>query len=162
PEFFKTGTDYTASRLDLAVNQQAHCHCGGVPAARGQPMEDRPARRLLIEVERLRIELGRECLSPFFVDADLAGAKGLSDGEVLEIALGHLGQLPLVFVPSGGERHPSLWHRNHRLWSWRWSNDLSDLGFQLVDQDALVFRIVNRRDNQVNPTCFECCIEDGY
>jgi hypothetical protein len=23
------GTDYTASRLDLAVNQQAHCHRGG-------------------------------------------------------------------------------------------------------------------------------------
>jgi PAS domain S-box-containing protein len=45
---------------------------------------------------------------------------------------------------------------------WRRSSDLSDLGFQLVDQDALVFRIVNRRDNQVNPTCFECCIEDGY
>ena len=47
-------------------------------------------------------------------------------------------------------------------WRTFWSNDLSDLGFQLVDQDALVFRIVNRRDNQVNPTCFECCIEDGY
>jgi NAD(P)-dependent dehydrogenase (short-subunit alcohol dehydrogenase family) len=29
----------------------------------------------------------------------------------------------------------------------RRSSDLSDLGFQLVDQDALVFRIVNRRDN---------------
>ena len=46
--------------------------------------------------------------------------------------------------------------------SWRRSSDLSDLGFQLVDQDALVFRIVNRRDNQVNPTRFECCIEDAY
>ena len=39
--------------------------------------------------------------------------------------------------------------------------DLGDFCFQLVDQDALVFRIVNRRDYQVNPTCFECCIEDG-
>jgi hypothetical protein len=62
-------------------------------------MEDRAARRLLIEVERLWIELGGERLSPFFVDADLPGAKGLSDGEVLEIALGHLGQLPSVLGP---------------------------------------------------------------
>lgn len=45
---------------------------------------------------RWRIELGGERLSPSFVDADLPGAKGLSDGEVLEIALGHLGQFSSV------------------------------------------------------------------
>ena len=28
------------------------------------------------------------------------------------------------------------------------SSDLSDLCFQLVEKDALVFRIVNRRDNR--------------
>ena len=50
-------------------------------------------------MERLRIELGGERLSPFFVDADLPRAKGLSDGEVVEIALGHLDQLPLGLGP---------------------------------------------------------------
>src|SRR5215472_18947302 len=82
PEFLKAGTEYAASRLEITVNQQAHCHRGGVPAACGQPMEDRAARPLLIEVERLRIELGGERLSPFFVDSDLPGAKGLSNDKV--------------------------------------------------------------------------------
>jgi hypothetical protein len=40
-----------------------------VPAAGGQSTENRAARRRLIEVEGLRIELGSECEGPFPVDA---------------------------------------------------------------------------------------------
>jgi hypothetical protein len=44
-----------------------------VPAAGGQSTENRSARRRLIEMEGLRIELGSECEGPLLVDAQPPG-----------------------------------------------------------------------------------------
>jgi hypothetical protein len=55
-----------------------------VPTASDQPAEYRVARGFLVEMERLRIELGAECLDSLLVDPHPTGAKGLPDGKVFE------------------------------------------------------------------------------
>jgi len=43
-----------------------------VPAARRQPAEERRARRGVVEVKRLGIELGGEALDPLLLDPQVA------------------------------------------------------------------------------------------
>jgi len=53
--------------------------------AGGQAAEDRVARGVLIEMERLGIELGGKGLDSLLVDRQRTGAKDLADGKVFEI-----------------------------------------------------------------------------
>src|SRR5438128_986107 len=64
-------------------------HRGGMPAARGQPAEDRTACGFVVLVERLRIELGGEGLDPLRVDPDAPGPVRLPGREVLEVFAVH-------------------------------------------------------------------------
>src|SRR5258708_2391605 len=65
----EASADDAASRLEFGLNQQPHRHGSSVPTAGGQSPENRAARPRLVEVERLRVELGREPEGPFPVDA---------------------------------------------------------------------------------------------
>src|SRR5439155_2696410 len=84
-ELVEPRADDPARGFELALHQEPHGHCGGVPAARRQPPEYRAARGLFVEMEGLRVEFGGEGLDPFLVDAQASGAEGLSDCEVFEI-----------------------------------------------------------------------------
>src|SRR5262249_44756827 len=84
-EFVETGADDAAGGLELAVDQKPHGHRGGMPAARRQAAEDARVRRVLVEMERLRIELGGKRLDAFLVDAQLRRAEGLTDREVFQV-----------------------------------------------------------------------------
>jgi hypothetical protein len=57
-------------------------------AAVCQPLAASPpnivSRGFLVEVKRLRIELGAECLGSLLVDPQPTGAKGLPNGKVFE------------------------------------------------------------------------------
>jgi hypothetical protein len=68
-EVVEASADDAASRLEFGLNQHPHRHGSGVPSAGGQSTENRAARRRLIEVEGLRIELSSECKGPLPVDA---------------------------------------------------------------------------------------------
>src|SRR5262249_34966319 len=77
--------DDAAGERQSALDQQAHGNRGRVPAARRQSGKQRAPRRLVIEVERLRIELAGERLDLRRID-DMGGAgETPSDREVLEI-----------------------------------------------------------------------------
>ena len=62
-----------------------------VPAAifGNQSAEDAVMGGIVIEMERLRIELGSEALDPITLDADVTGTVGLADGKILEVSRGH-------------------------------------------------------------------------
>jgi hypothetical protein len=61
-----------------------------VPTAGGQSAEYRVARGVLVEMERLRVELGAKSLDSLFVDQQPTGAKGLPDDKVFEVSAGQL------------------------------------------------------------------------
>ena len=48
------------------------------------------ARRRLIEVKRLRIELGSECAGPLPVDAEPLGTERLPHYKIFQVVLGQL------------------------------------------------------------------------
>src|SRR5262249_59413624 len=76
--------DDAAGERQSALDQQAHGNRGRVPTARRQSGKQRAPRRLVIEVERLRIELAGERLDLRRID-DMGGAGGTpSDREGLE------------------------------------------------------------------------------
>src|ERR1700737_3842298 len=80
----------TARGLELVLDHQPHRQRSCVPATRRQSPEDRVACRLLVEMKRLWVEFGGECLDPLLVDRHPPGAEGLPHGEVLEISLGQI------------------------------------------------------------------------
>src|SRR5262249_23250019 len=88
-EFVEARADDAASGPEVALDQQPHRDGGGVPAAGSQSAEYRVARGFLVEMERLRVELGGERLDSLLVDLQPTGAERLPDGEVFEIALLH-------------------------------------------------------------------------
>ena len=57
-----------AGGFEVALDQEPHGDRGRVPTTGGQSSEDRVARGFFVEMERLRIELGAECLDPLPVD----------------------------------------------------------------------------------------------
>jgi len=62
-----------------------------MPAARREPAEYRAARGLVVEMERLRVELRREALDAVLVDAHAPGSgEDLAGRKILEIALRHV------------------------------------------------------------------------
>jgi hypothetical protein len=65
-ELFKASSDNPASGPKLALNEQPHRYGRGVPSARRQTTKNGVTRRLLIEMEGLRIELRSESLDAFF------------------------------------------------------------------------------------------------
>jgi hypothetical protein len=65
----EASTNEATSRLEFGLNQQPHRHGSSVPAAGSELTENRAARCRLIEMERLRIELGSEREGPFPIDA---------------------------------------------------------------------------------------------
>src|SRR5262249_32288457 len=77
---------------------------GGVQATRRQPGKQRALRRLLIEVEGLRIELTGERLDLRRVDDMGRAGEPPSDGEVLEVEA----ILPLDFKRFGHRDLPAL------------------------------------------------------
>src|SRR6266571_1924895 len=93
-ELVEARADDSASGLQLALHQEPHGHCRGVPAARRQASEYRTARGLFVEMEGLRVEFGGESLDPRFFDTQTPGAEGLPYREVLEISSGHCCGLP--------------------------------------------------------------------
>jgi len=68
-----------------------------VPTARGQSAEDRVARGLLVEMKRLWIEFGGECLDPLPVSPQPSGTEGLACGESLR-------DIAWSLLPSGVRR----------------------------------------------------------
>src|SRR5829696_6873442 len=76
-EFIESRADDAARRLELASDQEPHCHGCGVPAASRQSAEHRLLRGLLVEMEGMRIEVGGEPLDLFLVDHKAPGAEGL-------------------------------------------------------------------------------------
>src|SRR5262249_47424484 len=88
-ELVEAGADDAARGLELALDQEPHGERRRVPAARRQATEYAFAGGILIEMKRLRIELGGKALDPIAVDAGAAGAVGLANGKVLEISRGH-------------------------------------------------------------------------
>src|SRR5439155_6696177 len=57
-----------AGGFEVAFDQEPHGDGRGVPTAGGEPAEYRFARGFRVEMERLRIELGTECLDALLVD----------------------------------------------------------------------------------------------
>src|ERR1051326_6550143 len=108
-EFVEARADDAARRLELALDEKPHRERGGVPAARREAGEDRAARRFLLEVGGVRIELGREGLDLLLVDGDAPGAVDLADGEVLEVFCAHVADL----LCSAAARHGHVKAPNH-------------------------------------------------
>src|SRR5437016_13565488 len=84
--FVEPGTDDAARRLELAVDQEAHRHRRRVPAACRQSLEERFARSVFVQMERLRIEFGRKGFDTRGFDRELARAELLPGFKVLEIS----------------------------------------------------------------------------
>jgi hypothetical protein len=61
-----------------------------MPAARRQAAEYRAARGIFVQVERLRVEFGRERLDALLFDDDAPGPVDLPDGEVFKIFSAHI------------------------------------------------------------------------
>src|SRR3989449_7706709 len=79
-----------AGGFEVALDQEPHGDRGRVPTTGGQSSEDRVARGFFVEMERLRIELGAECLDSLRVNPHPTGAKGLPDGKVFEESPNHV------------------------------------------------------------------------
>jgi hypothetical protein len=95
PKLIETRSNDATRRAEVTLDQQAHGDCGSMPATRYQAMKNRVLRCRRVEMERLWIELGGKTSDPLFVDAQAAGAEGLSDGKILKISLSHYGK-PLI------------------------------------------------------------------
>src|SRR5579862_1906776 len=89
-QLLEADAENAAGRPELAVDHQSHGHRGGVPAACGETLKRRFLCRLLVDVERLRIELPRKSENLLFVDTQPAGVENLARREILQIAHGHL------------------------------------------------------------------------
>src|SRR5215472_12280521 len=88
-KFVEAGAHDATSGLELALDQEPHGERRRVPTARRQSAEDAVTGGIVIEMERLRIELGSEALDPITLDADVTGTVGLADGKILEVPRGH-------------------------------------------------------------------------
>ena len=76
---------YSAAEAQVAVDEEAHRDRRDMPAARDQAAEERLGPGGVVEVERLRIELGREALDPLGVERDLLERpEAKTDREVFE------------------------------------------------------------------------------
>src|SRR6059036_1582818 len=93
-ELVSPGAHDAASGFEVALDQEPHGDRGRVPTTGGQPSEDRVARGFLVEMERLRIELGAECLDSLRVNPHPTGAKGLPGGKVFEESPNHVHRPP--------------------------------------------------------------------
>src|SRR5262249_24704153 len=73
-----------------AIDQHAHGHRRGVPAARRQALEQRILGRFLVEVEGLRVVVGGEALDLRGVERPRSAGESLPDVEIFEVkAFGH-------------------------------------------------------------------------
>src|SRR5271170_5722584 len=89
-QILEADAENAAGRLEFAVDHQPHGHGGGVPAAGGEALKRRLARRRFVDMERLRIVLPREREDLVLVDAVAAGVENLSGGEIFQvISCGH-------------------------------------------------------------------------
>src|SRR5215471_11745294 len=88
-EFVEASADDATSGFELALDQEPHGERRRVPAARRQAAEYAVAGGVLVEMERLRIELGGKALDPIAVDAGATRTVGLANGKVLEKSRGH-------------------------------------------------------------------------
>src|SRR5205085_824685 len=84
-------TDLSAAADDAAGDRQAagdvqtHRDRRRVPAARGEPAKQAAARRLIVEMKGLRIELRGERLDLRFVDRMRLARETLPDVEIVEV-----------------------------------------------------------------------------
>src|SRR5207247_4856403 len=88
-ELVSPGAHDAAGGFEVALDQEPHGDRGRVPTTGGQSSEDRVARGFLVEMERLRVELGAACSDSLLVDPHPAGAKGLPAGTVFEASPNH-------------------------------------------------------------------------
>jgi hypothetical protein len=88
--FVQANAHESASWVEFTLNQQPHCHSGGVPAAGGQSTENRAQRRRFIEMEGLRVKLSSERKGPFPVDAQSPGTLHLPHCEIFQVAFAQL------------------------------------------------------------------------
>jgi hypothetical protein len=80
PHFPVAQADQPADSLQFAADQEIHREGGGVPAARHQPAEGASTGGLLVQVERLGVELGGNRLDHLGLDSQSAGPESLPDG----------------------------------------------------------------------------------
>src|ERR1700722_7437699 len=95
-QIIETDTENAACWFEFAIDEETHGQAGGVPAACGQTLKRRFARRVFVEMIRLRIELLRVGDDLFFVDTQPAGSEGLAGGVILQIAYGHYPRAPAM------------------------------------------------------------------
>src|SRR5438309_6924827 len=88
-ELVSAGAHDATGGFEVAVDQEPHGDGGRMPTTGGQSSEDRVPGGFLVGMERLRIELGAECLDSLLVDPQPTGAKGLPDGKVFEESSNH-------------------------------------------------------------------------
>src|SRR4029077_9765315 len=86
----EASADEAASRLEFGLNKQPHRHGSGVPAARGQSTKNRAARRRLIEMKGLRIEVSSEREGPLPFDAQPPGTERLPHCKIFQVALAQM------------------------------------------------------------------------
>ena len=87
---FEAEADGAAGRPKFILRHKAHGHRRGVPAARYQLTENRPACRFFVEMKWLRIELLGEGDDLVFLDPHAATRlEDLSDSEILEVSFAH-------------------------------------------------------------------------
>ena len=72
-QLVKASADDAAGEFEIAVHQEPHGDRGRVPAACGETSKDRVGRGSLIEMKRLRIELGGKAFDALSIDADAPG-----------------------------------------------------------------------------------------
>src|SRR6476660_4657248 len=88
-EFIEAQPDDAAGGFELTLDQEPHGHGSGVPAARCESAKNGPARRLVVEMKRLRIELFGEVNRSRRLDAQPGRPVGLPDREDFEMVHGH-------------------------------------------------------------------------
>src|SRR5580658_2843200 len=89
PGQFAAAADDPAGRAEGALDTEPHRHRRGVPAACGEAVEQALARRILVEMEGLRVELRGEGLDLGCIDPARFGAELLADRKILEISHAH-------------------------------------------------------------------------
>ena len=72
PPALEAQANHPADGLEVAFDQQLHGDGGRVPAACRKPLEHRRARGLVVQMERLGIEFGRELFDLVRGDPDIA------------------------------------------------------------------------------------------
>jgi DNA-binding MarR family transcriptional regulator len=84
PGQFAADAEDPASRAEFAGDQQPHRHRGGVPTARRQAAEQALAPGFVVEMKRLRVELGGERRDRRGLDPQRRRGVALPGGEILE------------------------------------------------------------------------------